>query len=66
MITINQSIPFWRTYTYTAFPQYAVPDYKVANGSKGWATYQSLLKAGWTEGATALFKGVFGNREFRS
>jgi hypothetical protein len=36
----------WRPYT--AFPQYAVPDYQIPGGSKGWATYQKLLKAGWT------------------
>lgn len=36
----------WRPYT--AFPQYAVPDYREPGGSKGWATYQKLLKAGWT------------------
>jgi hypothetical protein len=36
----------WRPYT--AFPQYAVPDYKIQGGSLGWATYQKLLKAGWT------------------
>ena len=35
----------WRPYT--AFPQYAVPDYPIPGGSKGWATYQKLLKAGW-------------------
>ena len=35
----------WRPYT--AFPQYAAPDYKIEGGSKGWATYQKLLKAGW-------------------
>ncbi|MBD0390676.1 MAG: hypothetical protein ICV54_30310, partial [Nostoc sp. C3-bin3] len=22
--------------------------YQIPNGSKGWATYQKLLKAGWT------------------
>lgn len=33
---------------YTAFPQYAVPDYKIPKGSKGWATYQKLIKANWT------------------
>lgn len=32
---------------YTAFPQFAVPDYQVPGGSKGWATYQKLMKAGW-------------------
>lgn len=35
----------WRPYT--AFPQYAAPDYLVPGGSKGWATYQKLMKAGW-------------------
>ncbi len=33
---------------YTAFPQFLVPDYRIPRGSKGWATYQKLLKAGWT------------------
>jgi len=36
----------WRPYT--AFPQFAVLDYREPGGSKGWATYQKLLKAGWT------------------
>ena len=36
----------WRPYT--AFPQYAVPDYRIPGGSKGWATYQKLMKAGWS------------------
>jgi hypothetical protein len=36
----------WRPYT--AFRQFAVPDYNIPGGSKGWATYQKLLKAGWT------------------
>lgn len=35
----------WRPYT--GFPQYAVPDYREPGGSKGWATYQKLIKAGW-------------------
>ena len=35
----------WRPYT--AFPQYAVPDYRIPGGSKGWATYQKLRQAGW-------------------
>ena len=35
----------WRPYT--AFPEYSVPDYRIFKGSKGWATYQKLLKAGW-------------------
>ncbi|NJL09860.1 MAG: hypothetical protein HC908_05730 [Calothrix sp. SM1_7_51] len=36
----------WRVYT--AFPQYSIPDYPIPGGSKGWATSQQLLKAGWT------------------
>jgi hypothetical protein len=36
----------WRPYT--AFGHFAVPDYQIPGGSKGWATYQKLLKAGWT------------------
>lgn len=36
----------WRPYI--AFPQFSVPDHRVPRGSKGWATYQKLLKAGWT------------------
>ncbi len=36
----------WRPYT--TFPQFSVPDYQIPGGSKGWATYQKLLKAGWT------------------
>lgn len=32
---------------YTGYSQYAVPDYRVPGGSKGWATYQHLRKAGW-------------------
>lgn len=35
----------WRPYT--QFPQYAVPDYPMPGGSKGWATYQKLRQAGW-------------------
>lgn len=35
----------WRPFT--AFPQFFVPDYPVPKGSKGWATYQKLMKAGW-------------------
>lgn len=41
----------WRPYT--AFPQYSVPDYQIPGGSKGWATYQKLIKAGWTLVASA-------------
>jgi hypothetical protein len=33
---------------YTAFPQISVPDYKISGGSRGWATCQHLMNAGWT------------------
>lgn len=36
----------WKPYKF--FPMFAVPDYDIPNGSKGWATYQKLFKAGWT------------------
>jgi hypothetical protein len=32
---------------YTSLRQYAVPDYRIARGSKGWATYQKLRQCGW-------------------
>lgn len=32
---------------YTLCREYAVPDYPIPRGSKGWATFQKLLKAGW-------------------
>jgi len=35
----------WRPYT--AFPEYAVSDYRIPGGSKGWATYQKLRSEGW-------------------
>ncbi|MGA7933132.1 MAG: hypothetical protein WCA35_06265 [Kovacikia sp.] len=33
---------------YNTCPQYAVPDYAVPGGSKGWATFQKLRLEGWT------------------
>lgn len=33
---------------YTAFSNHSVPDYKVPGGSRGWATYQKLMRSGWT------------------
>ncbi len=38
---------------YTSYSQYSVPDYKIPGGSKGWATYQHLRKAGWNLVPTA-------------
>ncbi len=38
---------------YTAFPGLSVADYPIPGGSKGWATYQKLFKAGWTLVPTA-------------
>lgn len=46
-----QSHEPWKPYT--AFPLHSVPDYRVPRGSKGWATYQKLLKEGWTLVASA-------------
>lgn len=39
----NQS---WQPYK--AFPAYAVPDNLIPGGSKGWSTYQKLMREGWT------------------
>jgi hypothetical protein len=36
----------WKSYTH--FHGLCVPDYPIPNGSKGWATSQRLLQAGWT------------------
>jgi hypothetical protein len=33
---------------YTSFPEYTVPEHKIREGSKGYATFQSLLRAGWS------------------
>lgn len=33
---------------YTTRRELAVPDYDIPNGSRGWATYQKLLRMGWT------------------
>lgn len=33
---------------HTAYPGLCVPDYPIPGGSKGWATSQKLLQAGWT------------------
>ena len=41
-LQINPGDP-WRPYTATP---YAVLDYPIPGGSKGWATYQKLRKAG--------------------
>jgi hypothetical protein len=33
---------------HTAFPHLCVADYLIPGGTKGWATCQQLLAAGWT------------------
>ncbi|UBF26543.1 hypothetical protein K9N68_00575 [Kovacikia minuta CCNUW1] len=33
---------------YTTYPALCMPDYPIPGGSKGWATSQKLLRAGWT------------------
>jgi hypothetical protein len=45
----------WRPYT--AFPQFAAPDHNMPGGSKGLATFQKLLKAGWIVVPSNLGKG---------
>lgn len=32
---------------YNSMPSHAVPDYEIPGGSRGYATFQQLLKAGW-------------------
>lgn len=41
---------------YTQFPGIAVPDYRVPGASKGFATSQKLLAAGWTLVPTATVR----------
>jgi hypothetical protein len=53
----------WRPYT--AFPQFKVPDYQIPGGSKGWATYQKLHKAGWTLVSSAR-ANEFGTKDSES
>lgn len=44
----------WRPYT--AFPEYAVSDYLIPGGSKGWATYQKLRLQGWNLAPSTQFQ----------
>jgi hypothetical protein len=53
--------PFQPWKPYTAFPHLCVPDYPVPGGSKGWATSQRLLYAGWTIISTAQVRASFRN-----
>lgn len=46
----------WKPYNTS---QYAVPDYRIPGGSKGWATYQHLRQAGWNLIATAQANNYF-------
>ena len=47
----------WRPYT--AFPQFAAPDYREPGGSKGWATYQKLRLQNWDLVATSDVQQFF-------
>ncbi len=49
----------WRLHT--AYPGVCIPDYPVPGGSKGWATCQKLLKAGWTLVPTQQAQQSFGD-----
>jgi hypothetical protein len=51
---------------YTGMPQYAVPDYREPGGSKGWATYQHLLKQGWKLVPTATEQQFHLARQLKS
>jgi hypothetical protein len=51
--------PFQPWKPHTAFPNLCVPDYPVPRGSKGWATSQRLLQAGWEIVPTAQVKIFF-------
>jgi hypothetical protein len=40
--------PYHPWKSYTAFPHLCAADYLIPGGTKGWATCQKLLAAGWT------------------
>jgi hypothetical protein len=46
----------WRPYT--AFPQLAAPDYRIPEGSNGWATFHKLKQAGWVLISSATEKAT--------
>lgn len=46
---------------YTAFRDLAAPDYPVPGGSKGFATFHKLRRAGWELIATEQAKQTFGS-----
>ena len=47
----------WKSYNH--FPALMVPDYQIPGASKGFATSQKLLAAGWTLLSTAEVKASF-------
>lgn len=49
----------WKVHT--SYPGLCIPDYPVAGGSRGWATCQKLLKAGWTLIPTEQSQRNFGD-----
>jgi hypothetical protein len=51
---------------YTAFPEYAVPDYRIPGGSKGWATYQKLRSQGWNLLPSTQFQQPSVERQLKS
>jgi len=46
---------------HTAYPGLCVPDYLISNGSKGWATSQKLIQAGWVCVPTKEARRTYGN-----
>ena len=53
--------PFQPWKPHTAFPGLCVPDYPIPNGSRGWATSQKLLQAGWVSIPTKEARRAFGS-----
>jgi hypothetical protein len=51
---------------YKAFPAYAVPDYLVPGGSKGWSTYQKLMQEGWILIPNAQLQGSLSMQQPKS
>jgi hypothetical protein len=55
-LRMDNSSP-WKIHT--AYPGVCVPDYPIRGGSRGWATCQKLLQAGWTIVPTANAQSHF-------
>lgn len=47
ILYLNKAGQGWKPYTHSDFARVIALDYKIAGGSKGFATFQKLLKCGW-------------------